>query len=350
MINEKNAMITYKGNQITMFSDEKNDYVSLTDIYKSWNRYGKSINAWLKTKQTLEFLDAWEKKHNSDYNTTQLSQAIKTARERNGLSATEWITLTNAKGIFSGGGRTGTWAHKDIAIRFAGWLSPEFEIYLVEEIQRLKKIEAQIQSNEFIDKKTILYLIELKEVFKYVAHQKAVEETHKEVYAAHSTAKNPYADFNQFRNEILNLTESVINKRIEQYCIDNKIALTKKMINKTKHEKLLMLDSYESVRNAVWDYLKIDGQINALNLANLVYDIIKTEKGEILRNNEDTLFEQKQGGYIAEFPKTLSEHPNVQTAKQILAAKKEEAKKQLASPMNKMLKGLLTVPPPKDEL
>jgi hypothetical protein len=43
----------------------------------------------------------------------------------------------------------------------------------------------------------------------------------------------------------LNLTENVINKRIELYCKEKGIALTKKLFNKTKHEKLLMLDSYD---------------------------------------------------------------------------------------------------------
>ena len=110
-----------------------------------------------------------------------------------------------------------------------------------------------------------------------------------------------------------------------------------------------MLDSYEALRNAVWDYLKIDGEIDALNLANLVYDIIKMEKGEVLRHNEDTLFENKQRGYVADFPKHLSEHPNVQTAKQVLLDRKKSENKQLNSPFNKALKGLLSVPPPKDK-
>jgi hypothetical protein len=35
----------------------------------------------------------------------------------------------------------GTFAHKDIAFHFAMWLSPEFQIYLVNEFQRLKNEE-----------------------------------------------------------------------------------------------------------------------------------------------------------------------------------------------------------------
>ncbi len=35
----------------------------------------------------------------------------------------------------------GTYAHKDIAFHFAMWLSPEFQIYLINEFQRLKASE-----------------------------------------------------------------------------------------------------------------------------------------------------------------------------------------------------------------
>src|SRR5690606_13753944 len=285
MINEKNAIITYNGSQINLFSDDRADYVSLTDIFKAYNRYSKSINAWLKTKQTLEFLDAWERKNNSvNYDATQLSRVIKLARERNGLSAQAWIELTGAKGIFTRiGTHVGTYAHKDIAIRFAAWLSPDFELYLIEEIQRLKEIEKQKQSFELLNHEQIIYLVKLKEVFKYVAHQELVENAHKDVFAAKSLNKSPFAEFNAWRNKVLDISPDKINERIKQYCIDNKIALTDKMLKKTKREKILLLDSYDSVKIAVWDFLQIKGEVNALNLASLVKDMIQAEKGLVLR-------------------------------------------------------------------
>ncbi|HIO70712.1 MAG TPA: KilA-N domain-containing protein, partial [Campylobacterales bacterium] len=36
----------------------------------------------------------------------------------------------------------GTYAHKDIALEFATWLSPKFKLYLIKEFQRLKENEA----------------------------------------------------------------------------------------------------------------------------------------------------------------------------------------------------------------
>lgn len=351
MANEKNVVITYQGSQINLFSDERADYVSLTDIFKAWNKYSKSINAWLKTKSTLEFLDAWEKKHNPNYRATHLSHAIKLGRERNGLSVQAWIELSNAIGIFARTGtKAGTYAHKDIAIRFAGWLNPEFELYLVEEIQRLKEIEQKVNSYELLNHEQILYLVRLKEVFKYVAHQEAVEDAHKEIFASKSTAKNPFAEFSVWRNKILDISPDTINERIKQYCIDNKIALTKSILNKSKREKILILDSYESVRHAVWDFLQIKGEVNALNFANLVGDMIRTEKGEILRVNETNLFQEKQDlGPFTDFPQKIGLMKEVKTARQLIQQRQlllEQSNK--LSPFNQNLKKALDSPPPKD--
>ncbi|MBP3429585.1 MAG: KilA-N domain-containing protein, partial [Barnesiella sp.] len=60
------------------------------------------------------------------------------------LSPTKWINTTNAIGIISKSGRYGgTYTHKDIAFKFASWISVEFELYIVKEFQRLKNEEHQ---------------------------------------------------------------------------------------------------------------------------------------------------------------------------------------------------------------
>jgi len=354
---ETSSIITYNGNQINLFSDDRADYVSLTDIIKAHGKYVKSIHSWMKTKQTLEFLNVWEKKHNPKYRPTQLSQAIKIAKESNGLSPQKWADLTGAIGIFAKSGYNekgaGTYAHKDIAIRFAGWLNPEFELFLVEEIQRLKEIEKQKNSFELLNHEQILFLVRLKEVFKYVAHQAMVEEAHKEVFAAKSGSKNPFADFNSWRNKVLDIAPEVINERIKQYCIDNKIALTGKLLKKSKRDKILLLDSYESVRNAVWDFLQIEGAVNALNLANLVRDIIRTEKGEVLHKNETDLFHTEQDlGEFSDFKKKLGEHKMVKSAREILQLREEAKNKkpELSDFNQKLTKALNYNPKSKESL
>jgi hypothetical protein len=59
------------------------------------------------------------------------------------MSPQKWIETTNAAGFVSKSGKYdgGTYAHKDIAFKFASWISPEFELYMVKEFQRLKEQE-----------------------------------------------------------------------------------------------------------------------------------------------------------------------------------------------------------------
>lgn len=61
------------------------------------------------------------------------------------LSASEWIEKTNAIGMVVRKGKYGgTFAHKDIAFKFASWISVEFERYMVKEFQSLKEAEQKL--------------------------------------------------------------------------------------------------------------------------------------------------------------------------------------------------------------
>lgn len=61
------------------------------------------------------------------------------------LSPKKWIEATGAIGIVAKSGRYGgTYAHKDIAFKFASWISVEFELYIVKEFQRLKTEEQRL--------------------------------------------------------------------------------------------------------------------------------------------------------------------------------------------------------------
>ncbi|MCB9044970.1 MAG: KilA-N domain-containing protein [Chitinophagales bacterium] len=348
MANNKDSIIKYQGNSITLFSDERDDYVNLTEMANAWKGNRKSIKSWLKNQQTLAFLKVWEEKHNPKFSGAQMGTVLQKAKDQgSSLSLKYYIDVTNAKGIFTREtGKIGTYAHKDIAIKFAAWLSPEFELFLVEEIQRLKEVERQKYSYDLLNHDQILALIRLKEVFKFVAHQEMVEDAHKEVYASQSSSKNPFRDFHKWRNEILDIDPKTINDRIMQYCIDNNIALTRKMLTQKKSDKVLMLDTYEAVRNAVWDFLQMQGEVNALKLANLVGDIMRTEKGEVIRSNESDLFHEKQDlGEYSDFEKQLGDMMQVKSAREVLAIRKKLRQDKLPKPKrtdfdNKLIQAL----------
>lgn len=138
------AKITVRDTNVTIISLNENDYICLTDIarYKS-DDPNAVIGNWLRNRNTIEYLGIWE----SLYNPTFKPLEFEGFRKEAGLNAftlspQKWINTTNAIGIVSKSGRYGgTYAHKDIAFKFASWISVEFELYIVKEFQRLKEEE-----------------------------------------------------------------------------------------------------------------------------------------------------------------------------------------------------------------
>ena len=139
----KNKTINVKGTEITIINQNETDYISLTDMTISFNEGSGLIGKWITTKNTLEYLAIWESINNSHFNYPEFGVIEKEAGvNRFIMSAGQWISRTIAKGLIVKAGRFGgTYAHKDIAFHFAMWLSPEFQIYLIKELQRLKEDE-----------------------------------------------------------------------------------------------------------------------------------------------------------------------------------------------------------------
>lgn len=146
-------ILTVEGSDIRIVQENQYDYISLTDIAKRFNTENPSILIinWLRTRDTLDFLGVWEKLNNPNFNLIEFDKIRNEAGRNNFvLSASRWITETNAIGIISKAGRYGnTLAHRDIALGFCYWNSPAFQLYLIQEFQRLKQDEAQRQSLEW---------------------------------------------------------------------------------------------------------------------------------------------------------------------------------------------------------
>jgi hypothetical protein len=109
-------------------TDFENDYISLTDIarYKS-DEPKDVIKNWMRRKDTIEFLGLWELLHNPDFKGVEFD-AFKNEAGTNAftLAPQKWVENTNAIGIVSKSGRYGgTFAHSDIALEFASWISAE---------------------------------------------------------------------------------------------------------------------------------------------------------------------------------------------------------------------------------
>ena len=144
----KKKTINVQGAEIRLLPQSDTDYISLTDMAKNFEGDPRDhLRNWLRNGSTIEFLGVWEQVHNSSFNVVEFHH-IKTQFTQNTflMSVNKWITLTNAIGIKAKSGRYGgTYAHTDIAVQFATWLSPEFYVYLTKEFQRLKTKEAAEQ-------------------------------------------------------------------------------------------------------------------------------------------------------------------------------------------------------------
>jgi hypothetical protein len=139
----KNKKINVLGNEITVFQYDDKDFISLTDMSSSFKEGSSMIGKWITNKNTLEYLGIWEKINNKNFNYPEFVVIKQEAGiNRFIMSAGQWIKRTSAIGLIVKAGRYGgTYAHKDIAFHFAMWLSPEFQIYIVKEFQRLKEEE-----------------------------------------------------------------------------------------------------------------------------------------------------------------------------------------------------------------
>ena len=143
MTKAKKEQISAKGFTIQIYTEDfKNDYISLTDIarYKNAEEPKDVVKNWLRIRDTIEFLGLWEVIHNPDFKGVEFD-SFKNESGTNAftLSPQKWIVKTNAIGIVSKSGRYGgTFAHPDIAMEFASWISAEFKLYLIQDYKRLK--------------------------------------------------------------------------------------------------------------------------------------------------------------------------------------------------------------------
>ncbi|KAA6321729.1 hypothetical protein EZS27_028654 [termite gut metagenome] len=139
------AKINVKDTDLTIIQYNNEDYICITDLarYKNAEHTDDVIKNWLRNRNTIELLGIWECLHNSDFKPVEFDGFRKEAGLNNFvMTPKKWIESTNAIGIVSKSGRYGgTYAHKDIALEFASWISIEFKLYFLKEFQRLKEEE-----------------------------------------------------------------------------------------------------------------------------------------------------------------------------------------------------------------
>ena len=140
--------ITVKNIDISITGISDDDFVSLTDLarFKNPEDPNAVIANWIRRVDTISFLRLWEQLNNQNFKPTDFDGfRSKPGENAFTLSPKKWIELTDAIGIKVKSGRYdgGTFAHRDIALEFASWISAEIKLYVIKEFQRLKVQESE---------------------------------------------------------------------------------------------------------------------------------------------------------------------------------------------------------------
>ena len=232
----KKETIEANGFSIQIYTkDFKNDYISLTDIAKYRNSDDPRfvIQNWMRNRNTLEFIGLWEVLNNENFNRVQFN----TFRNESGLNRftmtpQKWIDSTNAIGIISKAGRYGgTYAHYDIAMEFASWLSPEFKLYIIQDYKRLKSDENSKLSLSWNINREISKI-------NYKIHTEAIKE-----YLL-SDLTNEQLSY-KYANEADMLNVALFNKRSKQWREENP-GLKGNIRDYSSLNELLVLSNMES--------------------------------------------------------------------------------------------------------
>lgn len=114
---------------------QEEGYISLTEVARahSEDAPGYVIQSWLRSGNTLAFLNLWEQENNPNYSETGYAELLKRKKTASfTLTPKLWIDQAKAIGIVSKQGKNGgTFAHPMIACEFASWIAPEFKMQLL---------------------------------------------------------------------------------------------------------------------------------------------------------------------------------------------------------------------------
>src|ERR1035437_10984418 len=93
----KSKTINVKGTEIILYQNNKEDYISLTDIarYRDNDRSDYILQNWMRNRSTIEFIGLWELFNNPVFNSIEFD-GIKNMAGSNSFALTpkRWIETT----------------------------------------------------------------------------------------------------------------------------------------------------------------------------------------------------------------------------------------------------------------
>ena len=104
----KKTIFEYEGHPITFEDMDTTQMINATEMIKAFP--SKKMNNFIRNTQTKNFIEVLESK-------TRIRVLV----------------------VNHGGNNVGTWMHETLALKFAAWLSPDFELWVYERIKELLK-------------------------------------------------------------------------------------------------------------------------------------------------------------------------------------------------------------------
>ena len=234
--------IHVKGLSIGVYTtDFESEFISLTDIAKYQNIEDPRfvIRSWMRNRDTIEYLGIWETLYNPNFKRAEFNTFKNEAGKHSFvISPEKWIKNTNAIGIVSKRGRygSGTFAHSDIAMSFATWVSPEFQLYLMKDYRRLKEDESSRLSLNWNLNRAIAKL-------NYRIHTDAIKENLLPPALTREQIAHTYAS----EADLLNV--ALFGKTAKQWRDENKSKKGNVRDYATIHQLLILanLESYNAI-------------------------------------------------------------------------------------------------------
>lgn len=277
-----------KNEKISVMRIGNEEYISLTDLAKYANPTDPSgvIRNWMSNKNSFEFYSLWEELNNENFNSVE-SHRIKIEEvgyNRFTMTPSRWKKNFNAIGIIPSSGKysAGTFAHSDIALEFASWLSPEFKLYLIKEFERLKRNESYQEKIDWNASRILSkanYKIHTDAIKKSIIPNLVTDNQKKHAYSTEAdllnvalfgmTAKewkdkNSRLKGNQRDNADIRQLLVLCNlETINATMINDKIAqpIRLEKLNKIAIEQLKILENYENLTKLkTTEFMKIENK------------------------------------------------------------------------------------------
>lgn len=158
--------IQIEGKKIGYRKVEKSEFFNMTDIARHFydGVPNEALRGWAKKKDTLLFLEEYEKCFNSDFKAGQMTRfKLEQLENRKKMNFSKFQEITGGEHLFVEKGRYGgVWGCFEYALDFMSWISSPFKVWFMRDYKRMKKEQMlqELRGDKFYAQKNVDNLIE----------------------------------------------------------------------------------------------------------------------------------------------------------------------------------------------